>query len=77
MAGSGVYRPDVPDPEMSCSSSTLLWELADLRVSLILQRHAWSMGYVTCGCKGIVSGTIIRGLKKRGREEEGGEGRRR
>jgi hypothetical protein len=34
MAGSGVYRPDVPDPEMSCSSSTLLWELADLRVSL-------------------------------------------
>lgn len=32
MAGSGVYRPDVPDPEMSCSSSTLLWELADLRL---------------------------------------------
>ena len=32
MTGSGVYRPDVPDPEMSCSSSTSLWELADLRV---------------------------------------------
>lgn len=31
--GSGVYCPDVPDPEMSCSSSTSLWELADLRVS--------------------------------------------
>lgn len=35
VAGSGVYRPDVPDPEMSCSSSTSLWELADLRVSTV------------------------------------------
>lgn len=32
MVGSGLYRPDVPDPEMSFSSSTSLWELADLCV---------------------------------------------
>ena len=34
MATSGVYRPDVPDPDMSFASSTSLWELADLRVGV-------------------------------------------
>ncbi len=48
MAGSGVYRPDVPDPEMSCSSSTLLWELADLRVSVS------RIAYCRAGKGGIV-----------------------
>lgn len=30
--GRGVFRPDVPDPEMSQASSTVLWELTLFRV---------------------------------------------
>ena len=31
-AAGGIFRPDVPDPEMSHASSTALWELSLLRV---------------------------------------------
>ncbi len=32
VGGGGVFRPDIPDPEMCHASSTLLWELTLLRV---------------------------------------------
>lgn len=31
-AAGGVFRPDVPDPEMSHASSTALWELTLFKV---------------------------------------------
>ncbi len=32
VGGGGVFRPDIPDPEMCHASSTLLWELTLLKV---------------------------------------------
>ena len=55
-ATGGVFRPDVPDPEVSHASSTALWELPLLRVSTrsqgrtfpclrILENNAWCHGF--------------------------------
>ena len=35
-SAGGVFRPDVPDPEMSYAGSTALWELSLFKVSMYI-----------------------------------------
>ena len=42
VGGGGIFRPDIPDPEMCHASSTLLWELSVFRVNELL----YSMGLI-------------------------------
>ncbi len=39
VGGGGVFRPDIPDPEMCQASSTLLWELTLFRVCMCVLKN--------------------------------------
>ena len=56
-AAGGVFRPDVPDPEMSHASSTALWELSLLRVRESMPLFVLNQfgSLIVCSCVCVLS----------------------